>query len=426
MPFGLPDSTATPTDGMVSPGSDPPPATASVSTTFAFGTAAAIVSARLRSSSTVAVAMRHTGIDVASPERYVSATSCNAASVILSARIARASGWRGDRADDVGPADDHTGLRAAQQLVAREGDDRRAVVDGLAYAGFVVQPGGALRQPRRRVVEEPGTGVDHDRRPEGRELGNGRRLGEPDHPVVRRVHLQDQRRVAAQLSLVVGPARPVGRPDLDEPATRLGHDLGHAETAADLDQLTARDDHLATAGQSRQRQQDGSGVVVDDQPGLGTARAREQCARVVVARAAASGLEPVFEVRVSGRDLGRGCEGAARDGSASQVRVDDHAGRVHDRAQPGRADAIDPIARVVEHLVEARGLAGLDPDAGGRDGRTRAVDHQGVGEPVRNRVERRDHPLDRGKRASRVGHGSSVGSTSARGRGRRPQGAHLQ
>ena len=62
-------STPTPTDGIVEPGNEPPPATASVSTTLAAGTAAAIDSARVRRPSDGAVAMRQSGIAVASPER---------------------------------------------------------------------------------------------------------------------------------------------------------------------------------------------------------------------------------------------------------------------------------------------------------------------------------------------------------------------
>jgi hypothetical protein len=42
------------------------------------------------------------------------------------------------------------------------------------------------------------------------------------------------------------------------------HDVGHAEGTADLDQLAARDDHLAPGRQRGQHQQDGGGVVVDD------------------------------------------------------------------------------------------------------------------------------------------------------------------
>ncbi len=84
--------TATPHDGMVRPGSVPPPATASVSTTFAPGIAAAIISARTRSASTGSHAMRQSGISAASPDRYANATDCRPASVTLSARSARASG----------------------------------------------------------------------------------------------------------------------------------------------------------------------------------------------------------------------------------------------------------------------------------------------------------------------------------------------
>ena len=62
-------STATPIDGMVNPGNDPPPATASVSTTSRPGSDPAIRSARARRSATGVVAIRHNGISVASPDR---------------------------------------------------------------------------------------------------------------------------------------------------------------------------------------------------------------------------------------------------------------------------------------------------------------------------------------------------------------------
>ena len=94
-------STETPHDGMVSPGKVPPPATASVSTTFVPGASAEMTSARTRNASTGSHAMRQNGIAVASPSRYACATAWSPARVSLSARSARASGCAFNRSMSV-------------------------------------------------------------------------------------------------------------------------------------------------------------------------------------------------------------------------------------------------------------------------------------------------------------------------------------
>ena len=83
------------------------------------------------------------------------------------------------------------------------------------------------------------------------------------------MHAQEQRRLRADRALVVGGARAVRRADLDEPRAGAGEHVGDAEAVADLDQLAARDEHLAALGERREREQHGRGVVVDDERGLG-------------------------------------------------------------------------------------------------------------------------------------------------------------
>ena len=61
----------------------------------------------------------------------------------------------------------------------------------------------------------------------------------------------------------------VRRPHLDEAGAGLGHHIGHAESAADLDQLTPGDHDGPVAGERREHEEDGRGAVVDDQRGLG-------------------------------------------------------------------------------------------------------------------------------------------------------------
>ncbi len=56
----------------------------------------------------------------------------------------------------------------------------------------------------------------------------------------------------------------VGRPDLAQRCSRRLHHIGKPEGAADLDQLAARDDRFAPLGERFERDQNGGGVVVDD------------------------------------------------------------------------------------------------------------------------------------------------------------------
>ena len=71
-------------------------------------------------------------------------------------------------------------------------------------------------------------------------------LDEPELAEVRLVHAQDRaRRPAPSGALVVREPRPVGGPDLDQPRARLRDHVRHAEAAADLHQLPARDHDLA-------------------------------------------------------------------------------------------------------------------------------------------------------------------------------------
>src|SRR5260370_199826 len=73
---------------------------------------------------------------------------------------------------------------------------------------------------------------------------------------------------------VGGGRRGVRGPPLDEPAARLGEDLGDAESSPDLDQFAARNHRRDAARQGRQRQERRSRAVVHHVGGFG----REQLA----------------------------------------------------------------------------------------------------------------------------------------------------
>ena len=182
--------------------------------------------------------------------------------------------------DEVGAADDDARLRPAEQLVAGEADEVGAGRERLLARRLVAETVG--ERAGAEVVDERQLVSARDRG----ELRRARRLGEADDAEVRLVHAQQQRRVVADRALVVGRARAVRRPDLDEPRAGAREHVGDAEAVADLDQLAARDEHLASLGERGQREQHRGGVVVDDERGLGAGEPAQDRRDVVLPRAA--------------------------------------------------------------------------------------------------------------------------------------------
>ena len=101
------------------------------------------------------------------------------------------------------------------------------------------------------------------------------------------MHAEEERRLRPDRPLVVGGARAVRRSDLDEARARPREHVGDAEAVADLDELAARDDHLASFRERGEREQHGGGVVVDDERGLGARQAPEERREVILPRARA-------------------------------------------------------------------------------------------------------------------------------------------
>jgi len=65
---------------------------------------------------------------------------------------------------------------------------------------------------------------------------------------------QQERGALVRGALVVGCARAIRRADLEELGARAYEHVGDAEAVADLDQLTARDNHLAPLSERGERQ----------------------------------------------------------------------------------------------------------------------------------------------------------------------------
>ena len=175
------------------------------------------------------------------------------------------------------------------------------------------------------------------------------------------MHAQQHGRLRPDRPLVVGGARAVRRPDLDEPRAGPHEHVRDAEPVADLDQLPARDDHLAPFRERGEREQHRSRVVVDDERRLRAGQAPEQRAEVILARPPLAALEVVLEVRVPGADLRHARERGLGERRAPEVRVDEDAGRVQHapqrrltRAAELREDRVDDRARIRARLISSR------------------------------------------------------------------------
>src|SRR5208337_3425149 len=201
-------------------------------------------------------------------------------------------------------AADNARLRTAQQLVAAVGDD----VHGSAQA--VGDHGLAAHADIAQIEDLAAAEIFHDwdvvLASERDQFFQRRLLGEADDLEVRAMHAQQQSCAFGDGALVVGDARAIGSTDLAEDRARFGHDVRDAKRTADLDQFTARNQHLAAFGQRVQRQQHSGGVVVNhngrDFALRSVEKLPEQAIDVDVAFAALASREVELQIRVSLRD----------------------------------------------------------------------------------------------------------------------------
>ena len=252
-------------------------------------------------------------------------------------------------------------------------------------------------------------------------------LGEADDAVVGGVHAQQQRGLGRDRALVVGGRRAVRRAHLDQAGAARGEDVGDAEAVADLDQLAARDEHVAARGERAQHEHQRGGVVGDGEPGLGAGQRGDQRRDGVLARAAAARREVELEVGVAAGDgVGRG-QRLAGERRAAEVGVDDHAGGVHDRPQVRRL-AVERLAAAIAAATASRSPPASPSRRRSSSAAAHAGDRHVAPRAGRELTRRRlpEDPVDR-RQASEVRHGRSVWFRRARPdlRGRARGGAPL-
>ncbi len=170
----------------------------------------------------------------------------------------------------------------------------------------------------------------------GDELVESRLRGEADDAVVARVHAQHGARALAPGMLDVAQIGAVRGAHLDQASAAFGEDVGNAKTVADLDELAARDDHLAVAARGRQGEQHGRGVVVDHEGVGGAGQRAERVVHVALARGALAACQVDLQIGVGAGRQGDGGAGLVGQDRASEVGVGHHASGVDHRPQRGR------------------------------------------------------------------------------------------
>ena len=182
--------------------------------------------------------------------------------------------------------------------------------------------------------------------------------------------------------LVVGQRGPVGGADLADPGPGGLQQVGQAEPVADLDQLAAADDDLASRGQRGGGQGQRGCVVVDHVHGPGRRnRLRERVQGPGPAAAALAGDQVQLHVGVPGG----GDDGVARRGRQrrpAEVGVHDHAGSVDHRGERRRGRG-QRRRRRVGHVVRADGP---------RAGQVLGPGHRLLHQRRTEQVPRRDQP----------------------------------
>ena len=188
--------------------------------------------------------------------------------------------------------------------------------------------------------------------------------------------LQDEAGPAAKSLFEIGKVSPVGRSHLDQLRTGPRHDGGHTEGAADFHEFASRDGNLPLQSQSVEQQHDGRRVVVDDERAFCAGQADQPLDGAGPPLSPATAPEIVFQRARFPRGPGHGLDGFAGQRRASEIGMENGAGKVEDgrqsRLHPHAAEGVDPGRAPIRNPVDFGMVA---------DGRTDALRHEAATEP---------------------------------------------
>ena len=161
-------------------------------------------------------------------------------------------------------------------------------------------------------------------------------IGEAHDGEIRAMHAQQQPRAFADGAFVIRYGSAVRRAHFAQESAALGHDVRDTKRLSDLNQFAARDDHFPASRQGGQREEDSGRIVVHHAGCLRSGEAGKQRARVNVAPSSRAGGDVVFEICILTGGLTDVFDGGFGKRCATQIRVQNHAGRVDYRPQRRR------------------------------------------------------------------------------------------
>ena len=135
------------------------------------------------------------------------------------------------------------------------------------------------------------------------------------------MHSHDRSRLRADGALVVRQSSLVGRADFTEPGPGDLEDLGEPKTAADLDQLAARDDHFAAARQRPQASTVAPALLFTAVAAAAPVNSRSKPSIPPVRLPAPAILEVELEIAIASRRLRDGRDRLFRQRSTPQTRM---------------------------------------------------------------------------------------------------------
>lgn len=263
-----------------------------------------------------------------------------------------ASAQNANEKDQILAADNETRLRAAQQLVPGKGDQIGSFGDCLAHRRLLAET--ITRQvdqaARTEVVEKHHTCFTGDRR----KLGTRHFRGKAFDPVIRRMDLEDQSRLRPDGLEIVLRMGAVGRAHFDQIDTGALHDVRHAESAADLNQFTPRNDRLTPGADRVESDQDSRGIVVHDGGILRSRQFAEQFPQMAVAFAAPAGIEIEFKRSRFAHCVDGGIDRLLRKQRPTEIGMKHRTRQIEKRTKVRAAAVIKPAQQRGDNTIRAR------------------------------------------------------------------------
>ncbi len=210
--------------------------------------------------------------------------------------------------------------------------------------------------PESKIVHQRHVRFTSDRG----EFGGADFGGKSLDAVIGGMNLEDHAGLRTKRSAIILGMRAVGRAYFDQLRPGPRHNVRHAESAADLDQLAARDDRLAAVRQCVQAEKHSRRIVVDERRILRAGERAKEASHMIVALAALARRQ--VKLQRAWLAHGRGGRFYRRLGEhgAAEVGMQHRAGEVEQRSQTRAASRFKSGERFERQFVRAwrRGRAG--------------------------------------------------------------------